>query len=112
MFFDIYAKFSYYSYSRFSSVQLREMYWGTLWIRPILLSLLVMYNYCIGLKLLWKEKTSAKIMFKDDITYQHEQEVKKVQETVRSAVCTETSQILKEGGDTEDDLQIDESRRI
>ena len=54
IYFDVYAKFCYYAYSRFSSFQLKEIYWGFLWLRPVLLSLVIFYNYCIGIKVFCK----------------------------------------------------------
>mmetsp|Transcript_41490 Transcript_41490/g.63322 ORF Transcript_41490/g.63322 Transcript_41490/m.63322 type:complete len:91 (+) Transcript_41490:1107-1379(+) len=69
VYFDVFAKFSYFSFSRFSSLFLKEIYWGFLWFRPVILTIIILYNFMIGLKLLWRSYRTKDPKYKDDITY-------------------------------------------
>jgi len=72
MCWDVATKISYYKYSRFVSIELKQIYLSFLFFRPMLILLMTVYNVLLGYKenLNKRERDSKK--FKDDITYQKE----------------------------------------
>lgn len=68
--FDIFLKLSYYTTSRFASIEIQGLYFRLLFFRPIMLVLGIFYNFLIQAKTLWKIKNKKDKKYKDDIGYQ------------------------------------------
>ena len=67
--FDIFCKLSYYTTSRFASIEIKDLYYRLLFFRPIMLVIGIFYNFLVRAKTLWKIKTKKDRKYKDDIGY-------------------------------------------
>jgi len=66
---DVCTKIAYYNFSRFSSAELKQIYYTFLLFRPFLLGGLFLYNICLGFKAIFVEKEMGSKKFKDDIAF-------------------------------------------
>ena len=67
--FDVFCKISYYRTSRFASKEIKVLYYNVLFFRPIMLVLVIFYNFLLRTKNLWKAKNKKDKKYKDDIAY-------------------------------------------
>ena len=70
--FDLMVKIFYYSRSRFSSKMLKQIYSAVFYFRPILISIVLLYNLLINIKRICKNRYSKNKKYKDDVAYQRE----------------------------------------
>ena len=70
MCWDTLFKIAYYSYSRFASVELMQVYQAFLVFRPMLIFILGLYIGCLSTKSMVDDYQREKKKFKDDISYQ------------------------------------------
>ena len=53
---DIFAKIAYYDYSVFASTHIKQIYLSFLFLRPIMISVIILYNFLIGVKIIVKSR--------------------------------------------------------
>lgn len=70
--FDFTLKIAYLSSSRFASIELREVYYSVLWIRPTMIICIWFYGLLLHLKQFCVDRIKSHKKFKDDIAYQKE----------------------------------------
>lgn len=70
MLFDVALKEGYFTYSRFASIELKNLYFTLIFLRPILIAGLITYTAILRLKNLCVKWRRSKMKFKDDVTYQ------------------------------------------
>lgn len=49
---DIFAKIAYYDYSVFASIHIKQIYLIFLFLRPIMIAAIIIYNFFIGVKII------------------------------------------------------------
>lgn len=70
MVFDLCFKMSYYTGSRFASIEVKNLYYVIIIFRPVVLSALVIYLMWLKTASIFVKWRRSKKMFKDDIAYQ------------------------------------------
>lgn len=73
MVFDLCFKMSYYTGSRFASIEVKNLYYVIIIFRPVVLSALVIYLMWLKTASIFVKWRRSKKMFKDDIAYQKDQ---------------------------------------
>lgn len=66
---DIFVKVYYYEKSRWTTKELEEIYISIFYFRPILISVVLLYNFIINLKRICINKNKKTKKYKDDVAY-------------------------------------------
>jgi len=69
MTWDICTKIAYFNFSRFASIEVKQIYLFFLFFRPCLILLSSIYNLLLDLKTMMAELEKDSKKYKDDIAY-------------------------------------------